>query len=204
MNTAKMQKNAKKIDTFLKVIQRILIIAMSVGIVCLALLAIISAIDPAFLIGETQHQIEIGSIVFTLAEGYTPDNASLLTYFGIFLLLGAVCIAGICYAIGCFRRILQSVCQGNPFYPTVGRDIRKIGFVCVGVGIVDNVAKFLEAHNMLQNLGLLALMENGPITHISVVYDFNLTFLIVFFVLLLISYIFEYGVQLQQLSDETL
>lgn len=204
MNTAKMQKNAKKIDTFLKVIQRILIITMSVGIVCLALLAIISAIDPAFLIGETQHQIEVGSIVFTLAEGYTPDNASLLTYFGIFLLLGAVCIAGICYAIGCFRRILQSVCQGNPFYPTVGRDIRKIGFVCVGVGVVDNIAQLLETYNLIHNMGLMNLIGNGPITHVSVNYYFDPTFLIVFFVLLLISYIFEYGVQLQQLSDETL
>ena len=204
MNTAKMQKNAKKIDIFLKVIQWILIIVTSIGIVCLALLAIISAIDPAFLIGETQHQIEVGSIVFTLAEGYTPDNATLLTYLGILFLLGALCVAGICYAIGCFRRILQSVCQGNPFYPTVGRDIRKIGFVCIGVGIVDNIAQFVEAHNMLQNLGLLALTENGPITHITVINNFDPTFLIVFFVLLLISYIFEYGVQLQKLSDETL
>ena len=42
------------------------------------------------------------------------------------------------------------------------------------------------------------------IRSVTVNYTFDLGFVIVFFVLLLMSYIFSYGAQLQQLSDETL
>ena len=52
------------------------------------------------------------------------------------------------------------------------------------------------------DLHLLLLSEK--ISHVEFMFVFDLSFLVVYGVLLLLSYIFRYGEELQQLSDETL
>lgn len=204
MNTAKLKKSAKRLDTLFKVLQKIILIAMIVAGCILLVLTVVNAMDPDVLIGKDLHEIAIGPITVTLAEGYTPNNNSILTYGWILLSLGGVSAAAIYYAFGCIRKILQSVMQENPFYASVGKHIRKIGYVCIALGIVENAGGILESYNLLRNYGLRNLLNSSMISNITVNYQLDFTFLILFFVLLLLSYIFEYGTQLQQLSDETL
>lgn len=204
MNTAKLKKNAKRLDTLFKVLQKIILISMIVAVCIFLVLSVANTIDPDYMFGEDSHEIHIGPIDITLAEGYTPDNSSILTHGWILLLLGAISAAVTYYAFGCIRSILQSVARGNPFYASVGKDIRKIGYVCIILGIVENAAGILEAQNVLHNFGIANLINGSAISSMTVNYDLDLTFLILFSVLLLLSYIFEYGAQLQQLSDETL
>ena len=204
MDTAKLQKNAKWIDTLFKVLQKIILITMAVAICIFSILAVANAIDSDFIIGESLHKIHIGPIDITLAEGYTPTDSSILTHGWILLSLGAISAAVTYYALGCIRNILCSATLGEPFYTSVGKDIRKIGYVSIILGIVENVAGILEAQNVLYNFGVANLIDGSAISDRSIDYDLDLNFLILFAVLLLLSYIFEYGAQLQQLSDETL
>ena len=51
---------------------------------------------------------------------------------------------------------------------------------------------------------LPGLLISDKITHISGMFNVDLTFVIYWAILLLLSYVFRYGEQLQQLSDETL
>lgn len=204
MNTSKFTKIAQRLDTLLKVLQKVSLIGITVALMAFIVLTIANAVDPNVILGEDFHEIDVGPITIILAEGSAPDNNSILIYSWILLLLGGVCAGVIYFAFGCIRKILQPVIQGNPFYPTVGKDIRKIGYVCIVLGIVDNIANITEIHNILANYGLSNLANNGLISKVSVNYNIDLTFIIIFFVVLLLSYIFEYGAQLQQLSDETL
>lgn len=204
MDTKKLKKNAKRLDTLLKVLQKIILITMIVAVCIFLVLTIANAIDHNVIIGEDLHAIDVGPITITLAEGYTPNNDSILTYFWILLFLGAISAVVTYYAFGCIRKILQSVMQENPFYASVGKHIRKIGYVCVALGIVENAAGILESYNVFQNYGLSNLLNSSLISNITVNYQLDLTNFILFFVLHLLSYIFEYGAQLQQLSDETL
>ena len=204
MNTTKIQKNAKWLDTLLKVLQKIILISMIVAVCIFLVVTIINAVDPDYMLGEDRHKIYIGPIAITLAEGHTPNNSSILTHGWILLSLGAISAAVTYYALGCIRNILCSATLGEPFYTTVGKDIRKIGYVSIILGIVENVAGILEAQNVLYNFGVANLIDGSAISDISIDYDLDLNFLILFAVLLLLSYIFEYGAQLQQLSDETL
>lgn len=204
MNTEKLKKNAKRLDTLFKVLQKIILITMIIGICIFSVLTFANAIDPNVIIGEDFHEIDIGPITITLAGGYTPNNDSILTYGWILLSLGGASAVVTYCALGYIRKILQSVIQENPFYASVGKHIRKIGYVCVALGIVENVAGILETQNLFQNYGLSNLLNSSLISGITVNYQLDFTFLILFFVLLLLSYIFEYGAQLQQLSDETL
>ena len=47
-------------------------------------------------------------------------------------------------------------------------------------------------------------VKEGTIQSITSNYQIDLTFLVLFFILLLVSYIFRYGEELQQQVDETL
>ena len=51
---------------------------------------------------------------------------------------------------------------------------------------------------------VLTLLISEKITHVGGMFQIDLTFLVYWAILMLLSYVFQYGEQLQQLSDETL
>ena len=57
---------------------------------------------------------------------------------------------------------------------------------------------------MVHAFDLPSLLISEKITHITVSPNYDPTFLIYSAILLLLSYVFRYGQELQQLSDETL
>ena len=57
---------------------------------------------------------------------------------------------------------------------------------------------------MIEKIKLLDYVKEGTIQSITANSQIDLTFLVVFFILLLVSYIFRYGEELQQQVDETL
>ena len=52
--------------------------------------------------------------------------------------------------------------------------------------------------------GLPELLVSEKITHVSGMFNLDLTFLIYWAILTLLSFVFSHGQQLQQLDDETL
>ena len=58
--------------------------------------------------------------------------------------------------------------------------------------------------NTLTGYNLIELFLSDKITGVSVTYSCDLSFLIYALVLFLMSFIFQYGSELQKLSDETL
>lgn len=204
MNTASFMKNASRLDTFLKVVQKLILISMIVALGIFLILTVAYYVDTDFMIGESSYEIYVGPITLTLAEESIPSNGSILGHGWILFVLGAISAAVTYYSLGCIRRVLQPITQGNAFYPTVGKDIRKFGYACIIWGLMENVLEVLEVQNILHNYNLSNLVNGSAISSVTVNYNLDLTFLIIFFVVLLLSYIFEYGVNLQQLSDETL
>ena len=51
---------------------------------------------------------------------------------------------------------------------------------------------------------MIGLLLSEKITHVGGMFKIDLTFLIFWAILTLLSYVFRYGEDLQQLSDETL
>lgn len=204
MNREKMMTTAKKLDTFFRVVQRIVTISMLVVICVIAVLTVVNLINPNAVIGTGFNMVDIGPISFELAQQYSPDNRTVLTYAWIYTVLGAACAVAICYALGRLRQILQCMVQGEPFRPEAADHIRKLAYAVLALGIVHNIAAFGEALVSVFLFKLDQLVDGGQILSVRVNYSLDLTFLIGFFLLLLISYIFRYGAELQQLSDETL
>ena len=204
----KLMNTAKKLDTFFKVSQRIIKIAMIVAVGVVAVLTVANFVNPDAVIAEGYYSIDVGSVTINLTEGYsTEDNNMVLSYVWIVMGLAAAAGVAVYYALGQVRKILQPMTEGNPFHPTVSTNIRKIAYVSIVLGVIANVVSFLQSFGavaMIEKIKLLDYVKEGTIQSITANSQIDLTFLVVFFILLLVSYIFRYGEELQQQVDETL
>lgn len=204
----KLMKTSKKLDTFFKVSQRIIKIAMIVAVGVVAVLTVANFVNPDAVIAEGYYSIDVGSVTINLTEGYsTEDNNMVLSYVWIVMGLAAAAGVAVYYALGQVRKILQPMTEGNPFHPTVSTNIRKIAYVSIVLGVIANVVSFLQSFGavaMIEKIKLLDYVKEGTIQSITANSQIDLTFLVVFFTLLLVSYIFRYGEELQQQVDETL
>ena len=83
-------------------------------------------------------------------------------------------------------------------------NIKKVSYAVLVWGVIGNAGELLSISATLRYFDFEALVAAGEICSVTVNYQFDFTFLLVFFLLLLMSYIFRYGAELQRLSDETL
>jgi hypothetical protein len=204
----KLMNTAKKLDTFFKVLQKIMKITLIVVVCILAVLTIANFVTPDEVIANGYYSVDLGSITIELTESYSPqDNHMFLAYLWLGIGPAAIVVIALYYALGQIRKILKPMSEGNPFDSTVSVNIRKIAYVSIVLGIVANVASFIEtfvAIKMIDRFNLLENVKEGTIQSVTANFSMDVTFLVVFFILLLISYIFRYGEELQQQVDETL
>lgn len=204
MNIDKLSSTARKLGVFFKVIQKVVWISMLVVLCVLTVLTIVNAVKPGAVIGTDLNVLDVGSISIELAEEHTPDNASILGYTWAYALLGGACAAVIYLALGYIRKILAPMAEGSPFHQDTARYLKKLAILSLILGIVQNAGGIVQTVFALRSFGLGSLAESGAIRSVTANFTLELGFVVVFFVLLLMSYIFSYGAQLQQLSDETL
>ena len=204
----KLIKTSKKLDTFFKVLQKIIKVAMIVAVCVVGALTVANIVNPNAIIAEGYYSIDVGSVTINLTESYSAkDNNMVLTYAWIVLSIAEIAGIAVYYALGQARKILQPMTEGNPFHPTVSTNIRKIAYASIVLGVIGNVVSFLQSFSAIQlidKIKLLDLVGEGTIQSITNNFSIDLTFLVVFFILLLVSYIFRYGEELQTQVDETL
>ena len=200
----KLMNISKKLDGFFKVMQKLALIGILAAVLVVAVLTIAYAVNPSVVIGQDFTRVDIGAITIELAQEMAPDNAAVLRYAWVVVALGAAAAAFVYDAFGLVRKILKPMTEGRPFDGSVGRNIKKMGYISLALGVVQNVGAMLETAAAVKAFELTALPGSGAVRSITANYTFDLNFLILFFVLILMAHIFEYGAQLQQLSDETL
>ena len=204
MNLEKLSATAKKLSLFFKVVQKIIGITTIVMLCVLTALTIANVIDPNTVIGTDLNVLDLGPVTIELAEEHTPDNGAILGYAWIYGLLWAFCAAALCLGLGYLRRILAPMAEGNPFHSDTARYLKKLAWLSLVLGVAQNVGAAAEAAAALRSFDLQQLVENSAIRSVTVNYTFEFGFIVLFFLLLLMSYLFSYGAELQKLSDETL
>lgn len=199
----KMITVSKKLDVFFGVIQKLIVIGLSVAFIVTAVLTVVNIVDPDAVIGEGFNTVDVGNITVELDESLAHDNKTILSYVWMILVPGAVSGAFIYYAVILIRKILAPMKEGRPFDLSVGTNIKKIGYISLVLGVIKILGDMIETAVTLKVYELTELTD-GAVRSITANYTFDLSFLIVFFVLMLVAYIFNYGAELQELSDETL
>lgn len=192
---------AKKLDKILKVVQIVNCVAAAIGMFGVLILSIAYWVNPENVnVQETvtvsmgEFSMEVANVEMGIDLGYGWANCVWL----------AVLMIVLCIAFYYVRKIMVPMMEGNPFDCSVSNYLKKLSLLTLIYGIVGNVGSLLMTYMKMDHYQLEQLADGHKILAVTPEYELELGFLLVFFVFLLASYIFRYGAELQQLSDETL
>ena len=200
-----LSNTAKKLDKIFE-IAYIVLGALAIGfIVCVALIAVayIFKLDPS-MIGTAYENFDIGFLELTVAEAYAPDKWLVLLQAAITLLVGCRLMYDGRRGVGYIREILLPMKEEKPFDSIVSTNLKKLAKLSITLGILYNIIILSEQAMTVFAYNLPALLVSEKIARVSSMFSVDLTFLVYWAILLLLSYVFRYGEELQQLSDETL
>lgn len=196
---------AKKLDKVLGIAHIVfgaLAIASIVGVALIAVAYILKQ-DPS-MIGTGYENFDIGFLELTVAENYAPDKWLVLLQAAITLLVSCRLMYDSRKGVGYIREILKPMTEEKPFDSVVSTNLKKLARLSINLGILYNIINLSEQIISVFVYDLPSLLISDKITHVGGMFTVDLSFLIYWAILLLLSYVFRYGEGLQQLSDETL
>ena len=200
-----LSNTARKLDKVLEIAHIVfgaLAIACIVGVALIAV-AYVLKLDPS-MIGTGYENFDIGFLELTVAESYAPDKWMILLQAAITLAVSCRLMYDARRGVGYIREILNPMKEEKPFDTIVSTNLKKLAKLSINLGILRNISILSEQIMSVFVYDLPGLLISEKITHVGGMFNVDLTFLIYWAILLLLSYVFRYGEELQQLSDETL
>lgn len=200
-----LSNTAKKLDKVFEIVHIVLgaLAIASIVFIVLIGLAYVLKWDPEF-IGTGYASFDVGFLELEVAQNYSPDKWLVLLQAAITLAVGC----RLCYdgrrGVGYIREILQPMKEEKPFTSIVSTNLKKLAHLSINLGILWNIIILAEQIMMIFVYDLPGLLISEKINHVGGMFNVDLSFLIYWAILMLLSYVFRYGEQLQQLSDETL
>jgi hypothetical protein len=196
---------AKKLDRVFEIAHIVfgaLAIASIVGVALIAV-AYFLKLDPTF-IGTGYETFDIGYLELELAPTFAPDKWLILAQAAFTLLVSCRLFYDSRRGVGYVREILKPMTEGKPFASIVSTNLKKLAKLSIVIGILVNVIILAEQIVTIFIYDLPGLLISEKIVHVGGMFKIDLTFIVYWAILMLLSYVFRYGEQLQQLSDETL
>lgn len=189
---------AKKVDAVMRFFKGLTIAG---GIGCFILLAM-SWSDGFY--EDLDFVMNLDILKIQLSAAYVPGVETLRFYFWGMCIMGILLCVWMYCLIAMFRKIIKPMREELPFAGCVAGNIRKLSWIMlIGEGILSVVYfvfQIWEYHAFdYENLFL-----SDKIVSVGAEYYFDFTFVWIFLVLYLLSYVFQYGQELQIQSDETL
>ena len=200
-----LSNTARKLDRILEIAHIVLgalAIACIVGVALIAV-AYLFKLDPE-MIGTGYENFDIGFLELKVAPEYAPDKWLVLLQGAITLAVGCRLAYDARRGVGYIREILNPMKEEKPFDSIVSTNLKKLAKLSITLGILINIIILSEQILTVFVYDLPSLLISEKILHVGGMFNVDLTFLIYWAVLMLLSYVFRYGEELQQLSDETL
>ena len=196
---------AKKLDKVFEIAHIVfgaLAIASIVGVALIAA-AYILKLDPS-MIGTGYDSLDIGFLELEIAGNYAPDRWLVLLQAAVTLLISCRLFYDCRRGVGYIREILHPMKNEKPFDSIISTNLKKLARLSISLGILFNFISLFEQIMVVFVYHLPELMVSEKIAHVGGMFSVDLTFLVCWGILHLLSYVFRYGEELQQLSDETL
>ena len=198
-------KTASLLDKIMKILSVCIKIAFVVLVVGLGVLIAGFLFElPPEMIGTGYAHADLGFVSFTVADSIIPDHHILWKQLAIEMLLTLACLIPAHFMVKTFRSILAPMKNGEPFREGVSKKLNYLARYVCGLGIGINLQKIVSNVLITQAFDLPNLLLSDKITEVDFFFVFDFSFLLLVGILLLLSYIFRYGEELQRLSDETL
>ena len=201
----KMQITAKRLDIFFHIMQVALNIVAVAALVGMAIVAAFFIFDlKPEQVARGYDALDLGVLELELSGHVVPEESRILLMKAADMAMGLVCAVIAWRGVKCIRSILAPMRNGLPFSGLVAPGLKKLAVLSLVLGVVCNISKAMNTALVMSCYKLPDLLLNDAIVGLTVNIEFDLSFIAVAAVLLLLSYIFSYGEELQQLSDETL
>ena len=196
---------AKKLDKVLEIAHIVLgalAIACLVGVALIGV-AFVLGLDPE-MIGTGYENFDVGFLELTVAQACAPDTWLVLLQGALTLIVSCRLVYAGRQGVGYTREILHPMTEGKPFDSIISANLKKLAKLSIRIGILWNIIILSELIVMVFVYDLPGLLLSEKISHISGTFQVDLSFLIYWAIFTLLSFVFQHGQQLQQLSDETL
>ena len=147
---------------------------------------------------------ELGFVKLHLAPEYQGITAMVKIYTVVSLLCGCVGCAMLAYICSLLRQILAPMKEGRPFEKQVCTDMRKIAWAVLIGGGINEALRLIEQIFVVKALPMDRLFSAEIVASREYMFEIDGSFILLFFVIMFLSYIFSYGQSLQQEADETI
>jgi hypothetical protein len=200
MNQKKLMTTAENMDKFVKIMAGFMNAA---AIICTIFAALILIFGEAmFATGSTT--LDLDFVKLHLSPEYQEITTMVQVYVLIGLIAGAIMLFGIYKGLGYLRNILEPMKTGRLFEKNVADNLKKIAWIVLLVGAVTQISAVVERILLTKVYPMEEIFASASIEKIEYAYTMDFGFVLVFAILMFLSYIFDYGQKLQQESDETL
>ena len=199
----KLMKTAKGLERVFSFLQKLTIAGCVVGGMAILFVWYLYLSDPD-IVQLLRGSLNFGSVSFTLAPSIIPVDNYFLWYMGLGTVLGIAEIPVLYMTFGAIRGILELMMEGMPFHENIVHYLKRLGWLTVAGGIIQIASDFVLQGNFLTRYDLNALFLSDKITGVTTNFTGDITFVLFAVILFLLAQVFQYGLELQQLSDETL
>lgn len=193
----KMKQSANLLYKFFNVFFWLTILATCVLVVASVVLLILNI---------PLETLEIGIITFDLNTDAVNFNDFKLKFLMITQMLSAIvsCVFAV-FICKKLKDILRPIKNGEPFMDSACKNVRKLGNIMLIFGIASAIAQIVSTIALGIFMGDYGyIFTNDYILSCSIINKYDINWVIGALFMYLIAYIFDYGKQLQELSDETL
>ena len=200
MNNTKMMRAAKNMDILVRTLGKICQVVAIVALIMAVLVVIFG--NKMFETGS--FSMDMDFVKLYLSDEYQTASAPLIAYACIALVVvGVICLMAH-YASRLLCRILAPMKEGRPFESDAPACLRKTAWLSLIGGALIQICGIVERMLMTRIYPVDAIFASDAIARVEYSYSMDFSFVLIFCVLMFLSYIFAYGRHLQQESDETL
>jgi len=198
----KVMKISKGLNTFAGIVRTLLKVAAIIIAVAVVILMFVSPHHDMWCNGE--YTLGLGHVTLELIpDGAIPaESTRLLTIGGLIFSIPILLFGAMCLRI--LQDILKPMSEGKPFDKSVSASLRKLSFITLIAGGIIEVGKVVLSALQLHSVKLDALFNPDLVAGYTVDFVIDGSLILLFAILYLMSHVFRYGEELQQLSDETL
>lgn len=150
-------------------------------------------------------------LVLTLGSvklGIVPELAPSVTYTNTRFYAGMLMVFLLTflmlYGVKIARKILKPMKEGLPFDESISKNLKNLGTLTLIGGGLWSITKLVIDTTTFKAYHISELFRPEIVTSVELSASLDTTFLLIAAVFFLLSYIFQYGAELQKLSDETL
>lgn len=177
--------------------------------VCLIFVVLLIGLSLFYAFNKDVYNTLFGSIRIDYLQLIFNDDLALhkdkmSIWLPLIFLITAIFVFIISKAVQTIESICTITMDHTPFDVRVANHIKKLAKYILAGGIVFNILEVCRVMQFKQTINFNLLFNTKYVTQINFDIRLHLSFLIFAALIYLLSYIFRYGQELQQLSDETL